>query len=101
MLLRYLADPGFQSGVGEVLGIDQSTVSKTVKDVMEQVMSKANLWIKFHQANEMERAKSQWQRLKKFPNAIGVLDCTHVRISKPREHGDEYIYRKVHPSISA
>jgi hypothetical protein len=31
--LRYMADPGFQSGVGEDLGIDQTTVSKTVHKV--------------------------------------------------------------------
>ena len=28
--LRYMADPGFQNGVGEDVGVDQSTVSKTV-----------------------------------------------------------------------
>jgi hypothetical protein len=30
IFLRYMADPGFQIGVGEDIGVDQSTVSKTV-----------------------------------------------------------------------
>jgi hypothetical protein len=29
VFLRYVSDPGFQSGVAEDLGIDQTTVSKT------------------------------------------------------------------------
>jgi hypothetical protein len=31
IFLRYLADPGFQVGVGEDIGVDQSTVCKTVQ----------------------------------------------------------------------
>nr|CAI5866044.1 unnamed protein product [Callosobruchus analis] len=35
-----------------------------------------------------------------FPAAIGVLDCTHVRISKPIQFGDKYINRKGFASIN-
>ena len=31
--LRYMSDPGFQVGVAEDLGIDQTTVSKTIQKV--------------------------------------------------------------------
>jgi len=34
VFLRYMADPGFQVGVAEDIGIEQTTVSKTVKKVM-------------------------------------------------------------------
>jgi hypothetical protein len=33
VFLRYMADPGFQIGVGEELGVDQTTVSRTVREV--------------------------------------------------------------------
>ena len=33
IFLRYMADPGFQVGVGEDLGVDQTTVSKTIHEV--------------------------------------------------------------------
>lgn len=33
VFLRYMADPGFQIGVGEDLGINQTTVSKTLHAV--------------------------------------------------------------------
>jgi len=34
VFLRYMADPGFQIGVAEDIGIEQTTVSKTVKKVI-------------------------------------------------------------------
>ncbi|XP_047502729.1 putative nuclease HARBI1 [Penaeus chinensis] len=43
---------------------------------------------------EIVEAKQLWQRKYKFPTAIGVIDCTHVGILKPKLHGDEYINRK-------
>ena len=43
--LRYMADPGFQNSVSEVVGISQPTVSRTVKQVVEQICLKSNRWI--------------------------------------------------------
>jgi hypothetical protein len=34
IFLRYMADPGFQIGVGEDIGVEQSTVSKIIKEVI-------------------------------------------------------------------
>nr|CAI5818129.1 unnamed protein product [Callosobruchus analis] len=35
-----------------------------------------------------------------YSSAIGVLDCTHVRISKPAQFGEKYINRKGFASIT-
>ena len=35
-----------------------------------------------------------WSQKYQFPYSIGAIDCTHVRIPKLKEHGDEYINRK-------
>jgi hypothetical protein len=35
-----------------------------------------------------------------MPFTIGAIDCTHVRIAKPKMDGDEYINRKNYPSIN-
>lgn len=95
LFLRYVGDPGFQSGVGEDVGVHQSSVSKTIKKVCEKIYDKANLWIKFpSQPNDIIAAKQQWQLRYNFPCAVGAIDCTHILINKPHEHGDEYINRK-------
>lgn len=93
--LRYLSDPGFQKGIGQELGISQATVSRTVNTVVDSIIAHANEWIKFPTTNvEIVKAKEEWQRKYTFPTAIGVIDCTHIRILKPQQHGDEYINRK-------
>lgn len=101
IFLRYVADPGFQNGIGEELGVEQSTVSRTVSSVMSRIVEQAPQWIKFPtNENEVIHAKETWLDKYNFPTAVGVLDCTHVRIPKPQHHGDEYINRKGWPSIN-
>lgn len=101
IFLRYMADPGFQSGIAEEMGIHQTTVSKTVISVSKKIMEKANIWIKFPSSlQDITAAKAEWLQKFNFPSAIGVIDCTHVRIPKPTQHGDEYVNRKGFTSIN-
>ncbi|XP_058840786.1 putative nuclease HARBI1 [Topomyia yanbarensis] len=95
IFLRYVGDPGFQVGVGEDIGIHQTTVSKTIWNVCQKIASKSSDWIKFPVTKEdMDAAKNIWRRKFKFPDSIGALDCTHVIIQSPYEHADEYVNRK-------
>lgn len=101
IFLRYVADPGFQSGVAEDFGIDRTTVSKTYNSVMDCILEKANNWIRFpNSVREMNDAKLLWQTRYNLPSVIGALDCTHIEIKKPGIHGDEYINRKGYASIN-
>jgi hypothetical protein len=101
ILLRCMADPGFQIGVAEDVGVERSTVCKTVDYVMDRILLKANDWIKFPSTiEEINTAKAQWQTRFRLPTVIGALDCTHVEILKPNVHGDEYINRKGYASIN-
>ncbi|GLV38166.1 uncharacterized protein CBL_12812 [Carabus blaptoides fortunei] len=97
LFLRTLGDPGFQEGVGADLGIHQSTVSKIVKEVVKKVVVKKDIWIQFPVTHiAMEEAKHGWH----LPNAIGAIDCTHIRIVKPDLHGEAYFNRKGFYSIN-
>ncbi|XP_047499264.1 putative nuclease HARBI1 [Penaeus chinensis] len=90
-----VSDPGYQKGIGQELGVSQATVSRTVNTVVDSIIAHANEWIKFPTTNrEIVEEKQLWQRKYKFPTAIGVIDCTHVGILKPKLLGDEYINRK-------
>lgn len=40
--LCYLADPGYQKGIGKDIGVDQATVSRTVKAVVHCINEQAN-----------------------------------------------------------
>jgi len=99
--LRVVGDPGFQSGVGEDVGIHQTTVSKTCHNFAAKNVGKGNIWLKFPESiEEMESAKAGWRSKYNFPCAIGALDCTQIPIKKPPSHGDEYINRKGFPSLN-
>ncbi|XP_062554268.1 putative nuclease HARBI1 [Armigeres subalbatus] len=94
IFLRYLGDPGFQVGVGEDVGVHQTTVCKTIWHVCQKIIEKSNEWIKFPSTeNEFREAKRSWSRKGKS-NAIGAIDCTHVKIERPHRHPDEFINRK-------
>ncbi|KAL1489412.1 hypothetical protein ABEB36_014311 [Hypothenemus hampei] len=72
--LRYLADLGFQKGIGEELGVEQSTVSRTINSVINLIVDREDHWIRFpiHE-NEIMEAKQLWQNKFRFPTAIGSL----------------------------
>nr|CAI5864600.1 unnamed protein product [Callosobruchus analis] len=64
-------------------------------EVMENILQKAHHWINFPStSDEIREVQHLWQQVYTSSAAIGVLDCTHVRISKPPQFGGEYINRK-------
>lgn len=101
IFLRVVSDPSFQNAVGEEIGIHQTTVSKISTSIMAKILNKANVWINFPTtAAEIVDAKNKWSDKYEFPDAIGVIDCTHIRIPKFKEYGDEYVNRKGFTSIN-
>ena len=99
--LRVVGDPGFQSGVGEDVGIHQTIISKTFHNEAAKIVEKGNTWLKFPESvEEMEAAKAGWRSKYSFPCAIGTLDCTQIPIKKPSSHGDEYVNRKGFSSLN-
>lgn len=101
VFLRYLSDPGFQNGVAEDFGLHRTTVNKIFNDVLKKITSKAGDWIHFPQtADEVNDAKEKWRNKFKMPSVIGIVDCTHVEIAKPKAFGDSYINRKGYASLN-
>lgn len=101
IFLRFVGDPGFQSGVAQDMGVHRTTANKTIRYVMSRVVEQSHNWIRFPTtAEDMNEAKVLWQRHFRLPSVIGALDCTQVEIQKPGLHGDEYICRKGYPGIN-
>lgn len=101
IFLRFVGDPGFQSGIAEDFGVHRTTICKTVNAVLDSIIEKAANWIKFPSTvQEVNDAKLLWQTRFNLPTVIGALDCTHIEIKKPTRYGDEYINRKGYASIN-
>ncbi|CAH2017008.1 unnamed protein product [Acanthoscelides obtectus] len=96
IFLRYISDPGFQSGVANDFGIERTTVCKTVDYVVQKIMEKAGQWILFPTTErDLNEAKTSWMAKYRIPTVIGPLDCTHIQVKKSDEQfGGEYINGK-------
>lgn len=101
IFLRFVGDPGFQSGIAEDIGIHRTTACKTINSVLNNIIEKAGNWIHFPSTvEEMNEAKILWQSRFRLPTVVGSVDCTHIEIKKPTHFGDEYINRKGFASIN-
>lgn len=101
IFLRYLSDPGFQSGVAVDIGVHRTTVCKTFSQVMDKILEKSHHWITFPRTvEELNNARNEWGARFRIPTAIGALDCTHIEIKKPTYFRDEYVNRKGRTTIN-
>lgn len=95
IFLRYISDPGFQSGVAVDIGVHRTTVCKTFSEVLDKITEKSHHWIKFPStAVDLNDAREEWSARFRIPTAIGALDCTHIEIKTPNNFKDEYVNRK-------
>ncbi len=93
--LRYLASNDFQMDIGDSLHISQSSVSRAVHSVVDALAEKIGQFVKFPTNDESVREKKQGlYALARFPNAVGLIDGTHIRVLAPRDEEYAYVNRK-------
>ncbi|CAC5378764.1 HARBI1 [Mytilus coruscus] len=80
--LRFYASGSFLQVIGDTLGYDKGTVSRVVSDVTDALIDIKMIL----QCN--------------FPNVLGCIDCTHVRIQAPSDDEPSYVNRKGYHSIN-
>uniref|UniRef100_A0A1B6MNX0 DDE Tnp4 domain-containing protein n=1 Tax=Graphocephala atropunctata TaxID=36148 RepID=A0A1B6MNX0_9HEMI len=87
---------GFLVNVGDHSGIHKSTTSKIVKQVSEAIARLRPQFISMPSShNELSIVKAGFYEKARFPNCIGALDCTHVKIQSPGgEHAEHFRNRK-------
>ena len=68
--------------------------------VMDVIIVKAVLWIKFSQTDLEIAAANKGDKINIIPSSLGQLDRNHIRIQKPKNFGYEYINRKGNTSIN-
>ena len=101
--LRYLATSKMQQCSADDLGPSQQTISRVITDTLEALSDNAILsqFIRFPVTpQETERRKAEFRVIAGFPEVIGAIDGTHIRIVAPREYEAEYVNRKRYHSIN-
>ena len=63
---------------GHLLQISKSAAHKFIHNSMIVICETSESWIKFPE--NMKNVKNHFQGKYGFPNVIGAIDCTHVKI---------------------
>ena len=89
--LRFFACGSFQLVVGDLFGISKATVSRTVHRVAAAFARLLPRYVRFHEQRETEAMKVMFHAVANFPNVIGCVDCTHIKIATPTVNEHEYV----------
>ena len=93
--LRYFATGSFQGVDGDLHGVSQSSVSRSISAVAKALNRHASQFIRFPTdgANQ-QRIKADFHDIAAFPNVLGCVDGTQIAITAPKENEHIYIGRK-------
>ena len=100
LTLRYYATGAFQDVIADLIGVSQPTVCRTVLRVTDAFHRQIGQWVRMPTRREAQRNKQKFFAMQRFPNVIGCVDGTHVRIQSPVEQEHEFVNRKGFHSIN-
>ena len=86
--------------MGELLEVDQSTVSRTVTRVTDAFLRYMNEFIEWPDQRTADENKVKFIGMNGFPNAIGCVDGIRIRIQVPIDQEHEFVNRKNYHSIN-
>ncbi|CAH1395670.1 unnamed protein product [Nezara viridula] len=79
--LRYYATGSFLNVCGDFSGLHKSTVSRIINKVSRAIASLKNNYIYMvKDEDEERRVKRRMFGISGFPNCIGAINCTHIRL---------------------
>lgn len=82
--LRYLATGNILQVVGDFGGFHKSTASRVISKVVRVIAQLYRQFINMPQSpEELRSVKRNLYSVSRFPNCIGAIDCTHVKIQSP------------------
>ncbi|KAK6169661.1 hypothetical protein SNE40_020663 [Patella caerulea] len=78
--LRFYASGSFLQVIGDTLGRDKGSVSRVIDRVTNALLRQQQNFIKWPTTHESVHIKSCFYQQAQFPNVIGCIDGTHIRI---------------------
>lgn len=100
--VKYFATNSFQQVVGDISGLTNASVCRIVHRVARAIAEIHHEFIKFPSTTaELNGNKEDFLKIGNFPNVIGAIDGTHIRIQNPGgEDALRFINRKGYYSIN-
>uniref|UniRef100_A0A9J8AKJ7 Putative nuclease HARBI1 n=1 Tax=Cyprinus carpio carpio TaxID=630221 RepID=A0A9J8AKJ7_CYPCA len=99
--LRFFASGMFLYSVGDAENLNKATICRTIRNVSLAMKSLVHIFITFPGHRRFIHIKEEFYKIAAFPNVIGTVDCTHIRIQRPSgAHEGDYVNRKSFHSIN-
>ncbi|XP_030071483.1 putative nuclease HARBI1 [Microcaecilia unicolor] len=96
VVLQFFATGTFQHVLGGNSGVDQSTVSRNLTQVLRTLKKCVCKHIAFPTGEEeRRRIKQDFYKIAGMPNVLGAIDCTHVAFTPPVDQEMQYRNRKM------
>ena len=85
----------FQQAYGDLCDISQPSARRIIKQVSEAIARLKNQYIKFPTSDMLPQIQLEFWRICAFPNVVGTIDCTHIKIPCPwGENAERFRNRK-------
>ncbi|XP_025159376.1 putative nuclease HARBI1 isoform X1 [Harpegnathos saltator] len=94
-----MATPNSYRCVSDRFNVGKATAWRSVQKVVHVLYKKITSFIKWPTIEEAQQSMDTMEQQYGFPNVIGAVDGTHVKITAPQEHSESYINRKGFHSI--
>ena len=94
MALRFYAAGTFQSVLAEMFGVNQPTAGRSIHRVTLALLQRMQRQVCFPNQLKANQQKVKFYEKAGFPNVIGCIDGTQIRIQSPTENEHEYVNRK-------
>lgn len=99
--LRFLATGHFFEVIGDTFGVCKSTVSRVVHNVVSLLCNMQEEVIVFPtHPEDIQDSMNGFMDIGGFPNVVGCVDGTHIRILRPHQEEYAYVCRKGYHSIN-
>lgn len=85
--------------VSDRFNIGKATAWRSVYRVINALYKKVGMFINWPSTEEAENCMETIEHLYGFPNVIGAIDGTHIKIAAPKDNSDSYVNRKGFHSI--
>lgn len=100
--LSYMASDTFQIVVGDTFNMSQASVSRSVTAVVDSICELLfPEKVYFPETDEeLSDIRNGFYGVAGFPNVVGCLDGTHIRLIAPKDREHDFVNRKSYHSLN-
>ena len=99
IFLWYMANMNSFREISDKFNITKSSAHRIISKILLDIHHLSALYIKWPNQQEKAKIAANFLRVSGVRNVIGAIDGCHIRILRPKRHGEDYMNRKGYYSI--